>query len=136
MLEKMKAWLQTFPGWEDTLQIDYVEAAPGNCGLYPQGVRELSRREDVLGNLAVRCSCTFRLRRSACPGEDNAAWLLQLQNWVMEQDRVGLTPQFGDEPRTQRIRAADGRLEAHSQAGSSRYTVQLRAEFTKLYEVK
>ena len=39
MLEKMKAWLQTFPGWEDTLQIDYVEAAPGNCGLYPQGVR-------------------------------------------------------------------------------------------------
>lgn len=133
MLEKMKQWLVSFPGWEEKLSIDYADGVPGNSGLYPKGIREISRREDVLGNVAVRCRCSFLLRRCACPGEDSARWLLELQNWVMEQDRLGLTPKFGDDPKTERLRAQEGKLNNSFQTGSGLYTVQLTAEFTKLY---
>ena len=136
MLEKMKAWLQTYPGWEGTLQFDYADTVPGNSGLYPRGITELSRREDVLGNRKTRCSCLFTLRRAAVPGLENAQWLLEFQNWVAEQDRMGLAPKFGDEPVSERIRAFEGRLESHAQGGGALYTVQLSAEFTKIYEVK
>ena len=136
MLEKMKQWLVSFPGWEEQLHIDYADGVPGNSGLYPRGIREISRREDVLGNVAVRCACVFTLRRSACPGEDNARWLLDLQNWVMDQDRMGLAPEFGDDPKTERIRAYEGKLDKSFQTGGGLYTVQLSAEYTKLYEVK
>ena len=37
MLEKMETWLQTFPGWEGAVQIDYADATPGFCGMYPRG---------------------------------------------------------------------------------------------------
>ena len=136
MLEKMKNWLQTFPLWEGSIQVDFVDADPGNTGLYPKGITELSRREDVLGNVKVRCRCSFLLRRRTVSGEENARWLLAFQQWVMEQNRLGLTPKFGDEPKTERMLAADGRLETASQVGSGLYTVQLQAEFTKIYEVK
>ena len=133
MLEKMKKWLQTFPGWDGNIQVDYLEAAPGNTGLYPQGVTELSRREDVLGNVKIRCRSTFLLRKRAVGTEENARWLLEFQNWVMEQDRMGLAPQFGDEPKTERIRAEAGSLESVSQAGCALHTARLQAEFTKIY---
>lgn len=133
MLENMKVWLQTFPQWEGNIQVDYLEAVPGNTGLYPKGITELSRREDVLGNVKVRCRSTFLLRKTADGTEENARWLLAFQQWVMEQNRLGLTPKFGDEPKIERLLAADGRLENHAQVGSSLYTVQLQAEFTKIF---
>ena len=135
MLNKMKLWLASFPGWEEQLSIDYADGVPGNSGLYPRGITEISRREDVLGNVAVRCACVFTLRRSACPGEESARWLLDLQNWVMEQERLGLAPKFGDDPKTERIRAYEGKLDKSFQTGTGLYTLQLRAEFTKFYEV-
>lgn len=136
MLDVMKVWLETFPRWEGTLQFDYADSVPGNTGLYPKGMTELSTREDVLGNRKCRFSCAFTLRRAAVGGQENAQWLLDFQNWVMEQDRLGLAPKFGDEPATERIRAFEGRLDTHKQVGSAFYTVQLTAEFTKLFEVK
>jgi len=136
MLEELKQWLQTFPGWEGTLQLDYADSVPGTAGLYPKGMTELSRSEDVLGNRKIRCSCTFTLKRAAAAGEENARWLHDFQNWVADQDRLGLAPKFGDEPRTERLRAFEGRLDKHTQVGSALHTVQLYAEFTKIYEVK
>ena len=136
MLDELKQWLQTFPRWEGTLQVDYAEAVPGNTGLYPKGMTELSCREDVLGNRRIRCSYTFTLQRTAAAGEENARWLLDFQQWVARQERLGLAPKFGDEPQTERLRAFDGRLEKHTQTGCALYTVQLYAEFTKIYEVK
>lgn len=135
MLEKMRTWLECFPGWENNLLIDYVDAVPGSTGLYPRGLSEVSRREDVLGNVTVRCRWEFLLRRAAGSREENARWLMDLQNWVMEQDRLGLTPVFGEDPRTQRVRAFEGRLDSQKQVGGSLYTVRLTAEFTKHYEV-
>ena len=135
MLDTMRKWLETFPKWEGTLQFDYADAVPGSAGLYPRGITELSRREDVLGNVTVRYSCSFILRRIAAQRQENAQWLLELQEWVAQQDRLGLAPKFGDEPKTERLRAFDGRLDRHSQVGSSLYTVHLSAVFTKIYEV-
>ena len=136
MLDVMRTWLQTYPKWEGVLQFDYADSVPGNTGLYPKGMTEISSREDVLGNRKTRLSCAFTMRRSAAAGEKNARWLLDFQNWVMEQDRLGLTPKFGDEPQNERIRAFEGRLDTHKQVGSAFYTVQLTVEFTKLFEVK
>ena len=131
MLEKMKQWLQTFPLWEGTLQLDYADDVPGKAGLYPKGMTELSCREDVLGNRKYRYSYTFTLRRSATTGEENANWLLDFQQWVAEQSRLGLAPIFGDEPLNERLRAFEGKLDKHTQTGCSLYTVQLYVEFTK-----
>ena len=33
-LEKMQQWLQGYSGWQDALQIDCTEPAPGNIGLF------------------------------------------------------------------------------------------------------
>lgn len=136
MLDVMKAWLQTYPQWEGTLQFDYADSVPGNTGLYPKGITELSSREDVLGNRKTRLCWVFTLRRAAVGGQKNAQWLLEFQNWVMEQDRLGLAPKFGDEPGNERIRAFEGKLDTHKQVGSAFYTVQLAVEFTKIFEVK
>ena len=136
MLDMVKAWLETYPQWEGTLQFDYADSVPGNTGLYPKGMTEISSREDVLGNRKTRLSCGFTLRRAAVAGEKNARWLLDFQSWVMEQDRLGLAPKFGDEPGNERIRAFEGRLDSHKQVGSAFYTVQLTVEFTKIFEVK
>lgn len=133
MLEQMKLWLQTFPKWEGVLHLDYADTVPGNSGLYPKGMTELNRREDVQGNLKIRYSCLFELKRAAVAGEENARWLMDFQNWVAEQDRLGLAPRFGDEPKTERIRAFEGKLDKHTQVGSSIYTVRITAEFTKQY---
>lgn len=134
MLEKMTQWLQTFPGWDGDLQLDYMDGMLGSSGLYPRGMTELSRREDVLGNVQVRCRWDFILRLASA-GE-HAQWLLEFQNWVMEQDRLGLAPKFGDDPKSEHIRAFDGQLQSHKQVGSAVYALQLSAEFTKIYEVK
>ena len=48
MLETMQAWLQTFPKGEGVLQLDYADSIPGNTGLCPKGMTEISSREDVL----------------------------------------------------------------------------------------
>lgn len=133
MLDELKRWLQTFPRWEGMLQLDDCEAVPGNNGLYPRGMTELSRRQDVLGNVKIRYSHTFTLRRAAAAGEENARWLLDFQNWVADQARKGLAPQFGDEPQSERLRAFEGRMQERTQAGCALYTVQLYAEFTKIY---
>ena len=133
MLDTVINWLRTCPQWEGALQVDYAEHAPGNTGLYPRGLTELSRREDVLGNVKSRFSWAFLIRRAALPGEENARWLMDFQAWVAEQDRLGLAPKFGDEPNTERLRAFDGRLHSRLQTGSGLYTVMLTAEFTKIY---
>ena len=133
MLEKLKQWLQTFPEWEDSICIDYVDARPGSLGMYPKGFKEISRREDVLGNLQIRYRFDVLLRRTARKSEENARWLLEFETWIMEQDRLGLAPRFGDEPKTERIRISEGQLHSLAQAGSALYTVKLWAEFTKTY---
>ncbi len=135
-LEKLVQWLKTFPLWEDDLHIDYLGAAPSNTGLYPGGLEEVSRREDVLGNVTVVCRLHFLLYRRTARQQDNgenSRWLLQLQDWVQKQSVAGLAPVFGDVPRKERIRAEKGKLQEASQTGTGKYAVSITAEFEKHY---
>lgn len=134
-LEKLRQWLQTFPKWEGTLQVEYTEPGPGSTGLFPLGLEERNRREDVLGNLQVACRYRFSLyRRTGRQQEKNAQWLLEFQNWVQQQSADGLTPHFGDVPQQERMQAEKGALKERTQTGL--YVVTLIADFMKVYEVK
>ena len=135
-LEKMVQWLKTFPLWEDDLHIDDLGAAPSNTGLYPGGLEEVSRREDVLGNVTVVCRLHFLLYPRTARQQDNgesSRWLLQLQDWVQKQSAAGLAPVFGDDPKKERIRAEKGKLQEASQTGTGKYAVAITAEFEKQY---
>ena len=133
MLARMRSWLQTYPDWEGSLQLDYLEESPGCAGLYPRGIKELSNQEDVLGNKKVRYRCQFLLRRASISSEENAQWLMDFQQWVAWQTATGQTPKFGDEPKTEWIQAFEGRLDSHKPAGNALYTVQLAVDFTKIF---
>ncbi len=130
VLEKITGWLKTFPLWEGELQIDGTAPSPGSVGLYPQGVQEISRREDVLGNVQTVNRFELTLCRiSNGDAEQAAAWLLALQDWIRQQSAGGLAPRLGDVPAQERIRAEQGRLKAPLQTGAGRYAVKITAEY-------
>lgn len=139
-LDKMLQWLQTFPQWNgQKLYVDYTGADPDNCGLFPAGLEEISRREDVLGNVTVRNKYHFALYRVTTgqqEGKENAAWLLALQAWIQAQSAAGLAPVFGDVPAQERIRGEKGRLQQANQTGTGKYLMTITAEFTKIYKNK
>lgn len=133
-LEKMQTWLQTYPGWEDTLQVDFLEAVPGNAGLFPQGLEIRARQADVLGNQQVSCRYRFTLYRQKPGQEDSAAaaqWLLDFQAWVQQQSVAGLAPRFGDLPEQELMQAQKGTL--HQSGQTKVYTVTLIADFVRQY---
>lgn len=129
-LEQLRQWLGTFPGWGGEIHIDTLGAQPENAGLYPLGEEVLERREDLLGGVRYRCRQKYRLDRMVSAGEDAAAQLLRFQQWVLEQDKLGLAPRLGDE---QRIRAEKGALKEVSQSGTAVYSVVITAEFVREY---
>lgn len=125
ILEILKAWLMNFPGWGDvTLSIDTTDPNPGSCGLFPLGTEELSRREDVLGNLTLRLRQTYSLRRVAVRGEDAAAFMAELSRWICEQP----APQLGADTR---IRGEKGRLSSVDHTDTATYEMKIIAEFEK-----
>jgi len=139
VLQRVKQWLATYPGWgEAMVYVDYLDAAPVNGGLYPQGLEELERTEDVLGNVTISCRYRFLLYRVTSGQQENgenAGWLLDFQQWVQQQSISGLAPRFGDVSNRERIRAEKGKLQEASQVGTGTYGVTLIADFRKVYEV-
>lgn len=136
-LEMLRQWLLTYPNWGESgpLYVDYTDCVPG-AGLFPAGLEELSRQEDVLGNVTVKCRYHFALYRVSAAQEDRAGeaqWLLGFQQWVQQQSVAGLAPQFGDVPGAERLRAQKGKLKEASQTGLATYVVTLIADFTKIY---
>lgn len=133
-LEALTAWLKTYHGWAGNLLVDVTDAVPGASGLYPKGLQELSRREDVLGNLVIRFRWSFQLHRVAGVNpKADAAWLMDFQRWVAQQSLMGRCPVFGDDPKTEQMRAGEGKLTSRSAGGSTGYTVLLTVDFTKIY---
>lgn len=133
-VNKLIAWLKTYPNWGggDILP-DYLDAEPGSAALYQKGLQEVKRVEDVLGNVAVHCRYRFLLRRMVRDGD---MWLPDFQQWVQKQCALGLTPTFGDVPANERLQAENGKLLERSQPGTGVYEVTLVADFIKNYEEK
>ncbi len=133
-LEKLRQWLQTYPKWEDAICVDFSTDAPGCVGIFPEGLVEVGRQEDLLGNLQVDCRYRFVLLRQTTNQKgaaENAEWLMEFQNWVLAQNAAGLVPQFGDDTRIQPQKSG---LKSVSQSGIATYTVTLVADFVRTYQ--
>ena len=136
-LEKLRQWLQQFPGWGDIkIQDDDLLPEPGNAGLYPKGLQERGRSQDLLGNTHISCREQFLLRFMTEKRENAADWLRSLQDWIQQQSARGLAPTFGDIPSRERVFAEKGCLKQADQTGTCVYEVMLVADFMKVYEVK
>ena len=62
-LADLLAFLAKAPALQDvTLRAEEAGPAPGTGGLWPRGVTVLTRREDVLGGVTLRCRAEFLLR--------------------------------------------------------------------------
>lgn len=131
ILEKVAAWLESFPLWDgEKLTIDSIGPAPGSLGMFPMGVEEISRREDVLGNLETVNRLTLKLCRVSNGNSALAAhWLLALQDWVNRKNAAGQLPRIGDFPGRTRIQAKQGQLTAPAQTGTGRYALIITVEY-------
>lgn len=141
-LERIRKWIQTFPDHQklDGFKVDYTDAVPNNGGIFPSGLVEISRTEDILGNVTVRNQLNFGLYYvfPKAPGDDvgatiNADWVMDFQRWVQEQSIRHLVPTFGDDPGEERIQAQNGVLYTSEAEGTATYMVQLSIEFIKIY---
>lgn len=144
-LERLRAWLASYPGYNilDNMLVDYINEIPGAASLLPAGLVEISRTEDILGNVTVRNQYNFGLYLALekSPGDDiasayNAGWVLDFQRWVQAQSVTRAAPTFGNiDQRRETIKAQNGALLDTGKEGVAVYVVQLSAEFSTFYEV-
>ena len=143
VLPALRDFLAGAPALSDlTLRVEDAGPAPGTGGLWPRGVTVLTRRENLLGGVSLRCRAEFLLRLCLPlpPGDDaravrNAGRLLALQSWVAAKSAAHALPAFGNGlPEGETLRAQDGHLETADAGGTARYTIRLLAEYTEVYK--
>lgn len=141
-LEKITGFVKAYPGADilQTFRVDFTDQIPANGGIFPSGLVEVNRTQDVLGNVTVTNQYNFGLYYvfEKAPGDDvgatvNADWLMDFQEWVQAQSALGLAPVFGDDPRAERIMAQNGVLYAAEDEGLATYMVQLSVQFVKKF---
>lgn len=142
-LEKVQDWLETFPK-ADALagfHVDYTDKIPGNGGIMPDGLVEVSRKRDITGCVTVTNQYNFGLyyifEKAAgddTGAEENADWIVELQEWVQEQSATGAAPVFGDDRRMERISAQNGTMLETGPEGTAVYVVQLSVQFVKKFK--
>lgn len=141
-LEKMRGFVAAYPGFDElaAIQVDYTGKIPDSAGLYPSGLQLVSREADVLGNVTCQNQYSYELfcLLEKSPDEDdgatfNAETMLAFQLWVQEQDARRNIPQFGDDPKHERITAQNGEIYAADDEGTALYVVQLTASFVNYY---
>ncbi len=143
-LEKVREWIKTFPKFDDisNLNVDYTDQIPANGGIFPSGLVEISRAEDIIGNVTVENQYNFGLYYvfSKAPEDDigaalNADWIMEFQQWVQEQSVLGKAPKFGNTGEKEKAAAQNGVLYEADNEGVATYMVQLSFNFKKKYEV-
>ena len=117
ILELLQAWLAERGVLS---QVDGCGLNAGETGLFPLGMEQVSTREDVLGNRVRRVRYSFLLKKTAVPGVDAAAWLLQMQDLAAKNP-----PRLGE---NQQFWAEKGRLVKHTSTGLGMYELRLLAE--------
>ena len=141
-LEKVKEWIATFPSYSilSDFQVDYTDQVPSNGGIFPNGLVEVTRRKDILGNVTVTNQLNFGIYCvfEKAPNDNvgatiNQEWIASFQDWVQEQSVKGLAPVFGDSPKTEVITAQNGELYDTTDEGWAMYMVQLTIQYVKNY---
>ena len=143
-LEKLRDWLATYPDFDilSRFQVDYTDqAVPGNGGLFPTGLVEIARYEDVLGNITVTNQYNFAIYCvfEKAEGDDvgavlNADWVMDFQRWAQEQSIRRRAPQFGNTGEREVIKAQNGLLYEAEGEGTAVYMIQLSIQFKTFYE--
>lgn len=142
-LKTIREWLATFPGYERlrSLQVDYLSAKPNSGSIAPSGLIEVSRKENIFGEVTVEKQYNFGLyyvfakaTEDDAGATKNAEWITDLQEWVLEQSILGKAPTFGDEQKTEKIKAQNGTIYGATEEGTAIYMVQLSINFTKIYK--
>ncbi len=143
ILPRLRGWLAGAPALQgvDRLWVDHAAAGAPAAGLWPQGVQVTARRQNLLGDTALRCRARFVLRVALpfVPGDEalaaqNAQRLLALRQWVARESAALRAPAFGDEPAGETLSAEAARLESLPNAGgegTAVYAVTLAAEYTE-----
>lgn len=144
-LERLREWLGAYPGYDlsANMLVDYLDNIPGRKSLRPGGLVEISRNEDILGNVTVINQYNFGLYIAVekAPGDGegaayNADWVLDFQRWVQQQSVLHTAPTFGNiDQQQERIKAQNGELYDTDQDGVGLYIVALSVEFKQRYEV-
>ena len=143
-LEKIRAWLKTFEDFDilDSFKVDYTDQVPANGGIFPSGLVEVERRQDIFGSVTVTNQYNFGLYYvfEKVPDDDtgatiNADWVMDFQEWVQAQSITGAAPVFGDAPLQEKIMAQNGVLYEANEEGTATYMVQLSVQFIKKFEV-
>ncbi len=122
LLEKLNRWLSTFPLWQ-TPRMDGLDSKPEALGLFPTGLTVLHIREDVLGNRIARYRFTGEVKRATTEGP---YWMIAFQQWLAEQDRLGLGPKLGGR---ETVSGGKGRKTGSDRAGTAFYTAELTVEY-------
>lgn len=143
-MERIREWISTFPDFDilGALQVDYTDQIPGSGGLFPSGMVEITRKEDILGNVTVVNQLNFGLYcrfEKDCQDDalalSNAQWVLSFQKWVQEQSARGLTPKIGNTETKERVQAQNGVLFEQDEEGTALYMIQLSVRYETFYEV-
>lgn len=138
MLEQLRQWLEGWPGWGQApdIAIDGLDLAGGAVSLRPGGASQSTFRENILGGGVLSTSYRFwlELRMEKPPGDSgagmqNAALLLELQDWVNSQNALHRVPALFESGR-QSLRAMGGALQQAGPEGLGRYRMELVVEHT------
>ena len=141
-LETMRAFVASYPDADilSTLAIDYTDQVPDMGGIFPQGLVEVSRVTDLLGNVTVTNQLNFALYTvlTKAPEDDvgatyNAEWVLDFQQWVQAQSVTHAAPTFGDEPWSESITAQNGEIYSTPTDGAAIYAIQISVMYRKRY---
>lgn len=137
--EQLLQWLARCPALAGiALHVDDLPPAAGTGALFPKGVEQTDRWQNLLGQVTARqkMQLVLRLNLPFVPGDaeltaQTARRLLELQAWVAEQSAAGLAPQLGNaDPAQETLTAGAARLEQANDEGSAVYTVTLTAHYT------
>ena len=143
-LEKIRTWLKTFEDFDilEHFRVDYTDQVPANGGIFPSGLVEVDRRQDIFGSVTVTNQYNFGIYYvfEKAPADDagatiNADWVMDFQEWVQYQSVTGSAPVFGDVPQQEKIMAQNGVLLEANADGTATYMVQLSVQFIKKFEV-
>lgn len=116
MIESAFLWLKGLPGLE-SLEREKLSGAPGSAGLFCKGLKEQSRRPDILGITRIRQSLTFTL----CLHSTSR----QVPDFFLHLDTAG-APILGED---QTVAVTEGRL-TRDNGGICRFEATITFTFT------
>lgn len=142
-LQRVLDWLRSFEGHDilADFRVDYTDQVPSQGAVFPQGLVEVERRENLLGDVTVQSQYNFglyfvfeKVAGDAVTEKVNADWLMEFQRWVQQQSARRLVPNFGNTATPATARAQNGVLYDAQDSGTATYMVVLSITFVEEFK--